>query len=143
MAAPDFTFHVVLEEHAGKVEAPGKIDGGIEEVADGDIEALVAVPSVDLLLDCGVGKTADRIGRVGAEMREIVDAPCRSRKFGFTGANGHGAGQLALQLTLVVGVGRSSIVGVERKLMASGQISQDVVRADIAAVLHGKELVGF
>src|ERR1019366_7702876 len=38
---------------------------------------------------------------------------------------------------------RSSIVGEKRKLMPRGQISQDVIRADIAAVLHGEELIGF
>ena len=143
MAAPDFAFHIVLEEHAGSGETSGEVDGGIEEVANGNVEPLLAEPGLDFFPDFGVSEAADGIGRVGAEMRQIVEAARGSREFAFAGADGHRAGQLPPQLALIVSVGRSSIVRVERKLMPRGQISQDVVRADIAAVLHGKELIGF
>src|SRR5208282_3093832 len=66
-----------------------------------------------------------------------------SRKFALTGTDGHRTGQLPLQLALVVQVGGSSIVRVERKLMSRGQVSQHMVRANIAAILHGEELIGF
>src|SRR5208282_994466 len=143
MAAPDFAFHVVLEEHAGDVEASGKVDRRVQEVADGNIEALLAEPVLELLLDLSISEAADRVRRLGPEMSQIVESARGSREYALTGADGHRSGQLPLQLSLVVRVGRSSIVGVKRKLMPRGQISQDVVRADIAAVLHGEELIGF
>src|SRR6202140_2089508 len=141
--APDFALHVVLEQHTWDAKTPGKVDRGIQEIADGDIEAPLAEPGLELLLDRSVGKAADRIWRLGAEMSQIVEAAPGSRKFALAGADGHRAGQLLLEIALVVWVGRSSIVGIKRKLMPCGQVSQDVVRADIAAVLHGKELIGF
>src|ERR1019366_7661 len=126
MAAPDFAFHVVLEEDAGDVEASGKVDRRVQEVADGDIEALLAEPVLELLLDLSVSEAADRIWRMSPKMSQIVERARGSRGYALTGADGHRAGQLALQLALVVRVGRSSIVGVKRELMPRGQISQDV-----------------
>src|SRR6267378_1525593 len=143
VAAPDFAFHVVLEQHTWDAETSGKVDRSIQEIADGDIEAPLAEPGLDLLLDFGMSKAADRIRRLGPEMSQIIEAARGSRKFALAGTDGHRAGQLLLQIALVVRVGRSSIVGIKRKLMPRGQISQDVVRADIAAVLHGEELIGF
>src|ERR1700675_1281899 len=143
VAAPDFAFHVVLEQHTWDAETSGKVDRGIQEIADGDIETPFAEPGLELLLDFGVSKAADRIRRLGAEMSQIVETARGSRKFAPAGANCHRAGQLLLQIELVVWVGRSSIVRIKRKLMPRGQVSQDVVRADIAAVLHGEELIGF
>ena len=106
MAAPDFAFDVVLEEHAGDVEASGKVDRRIQEVADGDIEALLAEPVLELLLDLSVSEAADRIGRLGPEMSQIVESARGSREFALAGADGHRAGQLPLQFALVVRVGR-------------------------------------
>ena len=107
------------------------------------VEAPLAEPGLELLLDRSVSEAADRIRRLGAEMSQIVEAARGACKFAFAGANDHRAGQLLLQIALVVGVGRSSIVRVKRQLVPRGQISQYVVRANIAAVLHGKELIGF
>ena len=141
--APDFAFHVVLEQHTWDAETSGKVDRGIQEIADGDIEAPLAEPGLELFLDRSVSEAADRIRRLGTEMSQIVESARGSRKFALAGADGHRAGQLLLQIALVVGVGRSSIVGIKRKLMPRGQGSQDVVRADIATVLDGEELIGF
>src|ERR1700686_245929 len=143
MAAPDFAFHIVLEQHTWDAETSGKVDRGIQEVADGDIETPLAKPGLELLLDFGVSEAADRLRRLGGEMSQRVDSARSSRKFALAGAHGHRAGQLLLQIAFVVWVGCSSIVGIKRKLMPRGQISQDVVRADIATVLDGEELIGF
>src|SRR6202171_2567923 len=141
--APDFAFHIVLEQHTWDAETPGKVDRGIQKIADGDIETLLAKPGLELFLDRSVSEAADRIRRLGTEMSQIVESARGSCKFALPGADGHRAGQLLLQITLVVGVGRSSIVGIKRKLVPRGQISQDVVGANIAAVLHGEKLIGF
>ena len=78
-----------------------------------------------------------------AEMGHIVKAARRSRKLALTGADSHRTRQLPLQLALVVGIVRSCIVRVKRKLVPLGQIPQDVVRANVAAILDGQELIGF
>ena len=143
VSAPNFAFHVVLEQHTWDAETSGKVDRSIQEIAHGDIEAPLAEPGLELFLDRSVSKAADCIRRLGPEMSQIIEAARSSRKFALAGANGYRAGQLLLQIALVVRVGRSSIVGIKRKLMPRGQVSQDVVRADIAAVLHREELIGF
>ena len=51
MAAPDFTFHVVLKEDAGQVESWRKIYCSVQKIADGYIKTLLAKPGLNALLD--------------------------------------------------------------------------------------------
>src|SRR5882762_1228281 len=88
VAAPDFAFHVVLEQHTWDAETSGKVDRSIQEIAHGDFEASLAEPGLELLLDRSVSETADRIWRRGAEMSQIVEAAHGSREFALAGANG-------------------------------------------------------
>jgi hypothetical protein len=67
----------------------------------------------------GMGETADGVRSLRAEVRDVVEAACGSREFAFAGANSDAPGNLRCKFALVIGVGYSSIVGVERKLMAA------------------------
>ena len=142
MTPPNFTLHVVLEQHARNVQTSWKIHCRIQKIAHRNVKAPLAEPCPKLLLHSFIRKTADRVGWLCTDMPEIVEAARRARQFLLTGTHGNGSGQLPLQLALVVRVRLSSIVGVERQLMPQRQISQHVIGADIATVLHGQEFVG-
>src|SRR5258706_141332 len=95
---------IVLEQHTWDAETSGKVDRSIQEIAHGDIEAPLAEPGLELFLDRSVSKAADCIRRLGPEMSQIIEAARSSRKFALAGANGYRAGQLLLQIALVVRV---------------------------------------
>jgi hypothetical protein len=96
VAAPDFAFHIVLEEHAWDAEFSGKVDRGIQEIANRNVKTLFAEPGLDLFLDFRVSEAADRIRRLSAKMSQIVEATRCSRKLALAGVDGHGAGQFFL-----------------------------------------------
>ena len=80
----------------------GKIHRRIQKIAHRHIKALFAKPAASCCCTPASRKTADRIGRGCAQMREIIEPARHSRKLALPGANRHRPGKLPLQFALVV-----------------------------------------
>ena len=63
VAPPDFTFDIVLEEHARNGQMCGKIYRGIEKVADRNLEPALVEGTLNHALDSGRRESSHGVGQ--------------------------------------------------------------------------------
>src|SRR5262249_228956 len=139
VATPDFALDVVLKEDGGNREILGKIHGGVEKIADGDVEGPIVVPIFDSCLHARRGESADCVRCGFQEMQRVAECI----RWSIARTQAHRIGEVLLQVVFVLRVGFAAVVREERQLVLSGEFPDEAKGTDISATVHRQKFIGF
>src|ERR1700721_30585 len=118
-----------------------KIQPRLREGADGHIKSPLPGPRLQHFLNLQAGNAVNHVGILQREVEEVVHVSPQPGQIQLLGVKADCPRKFPSQFCFVLCIRDSGIASENRNLVARGQLAQNMVGTDVAAVAHGQEPV--